>query len=90
MIDVLPPGCTKGAALAEWAALQGLKREEILAVGDNHNDLEMLEFAGIPVVMQNSVPELKSYGWHETHSNDDSGVAAAIERFAFSEAASCA
>ncbi len=90
MIDVLPPGCTKGAALAEWAALRGLQREEILAVGDNHNDLEMLEFAGIPVVMQNSVPELKSYGWHETHSNDDSGVAAAIERFALSEAASCA
>jgi Cof subfamily protein (haloacid dehalogenase superfamily) len=90
MLDVLPPGCTKGAALAAWASLQGLQRQEILAVGDNHNDLEMLEFAGIPVVMQNSVPELKSYGWHETHSNDESGVAAAIERFALSEAASCA
>ena len=90
MLDVLPPGCTKGAALAEWAALQGLQREEILAVGDNHNDLEMLEFAGIPVVMGNSVPELKSYGWHETDSNDENGVAAAIERFALREAASCA
>ena len=90
MLDVLPPGCTKGSALAEWAALQGLQREEILAVGDNHNDLEMLEFAGIPVVMQNCVPELKAYGWHETHSNDESGVAAAIERFALREAASCA
>jgi Cof subfamily protein (haloacid dehalogenase superfamily) len=90
MLDVLPPGCTKGAALAEWAAWQGFEREEILAVGDNHNDLEMLEFAGIPVVMQNSVPELKSYGWHETHSNDQNGVAAAIEKFALSEAASCA
>src|SRR6266404_8014345 len=90
MLDVLPPGCTKGAALAEWATLQGLKRSEILAIGDNHNDLEMLEFAGIPVVMQNCVPELKSYGWHETHSNDQSGVAAAIEKFALSEAASCA
>jgi Cof subfamily protein (haloacid dehalogenase superfamily) len=90
MLDVLPPGCTKGSALAEWAALQGLARSEILAVGDNHNDLEMLEFAGIPVVMQNCVPELKCYGWHETHSNDESGVAAAIEKFALSEAASCA
>ena len=78
MLDVLPPGCTKGSALAEWAALQGLQRYEILAVGDNDNDLEMLEFAGIPVVMQNSVPELKTYGWHETHSNDENGVAAAI------------
>ncbi len=89
MLDVLPPGCNKGAALAEWATFQGMRREEILAVGDNHNDLEMLEFAGIPVVMQNGVPELKSYGWHETHSNDESGVAAAIARFALSEAASC-
>jgi Cof subfamily protein (haloacid dehalogenase superfamily) len=89
MLDVLPPGCSKGAALAEWAALQGLQREEILAVGDNHNDIEMLEFAGIPVVMGNSVPELKSYGWHQTDSNDENGVAAAIERFALREAASC-
>src|SRR6266849_5095778 len=90
MLDVLPPGCTKGAALADWARSQGLHRDEILAVGDNHNDFEMLEFAGIAVVMQNCVPELKTYGWHETHSNDESGVAAAIERFALSEATSCA
>jgi Cof subfamily protein (haloacid dehalogenase superfamily) len=90
MLDVLPPGCTKGAALAEWAERQGLRREEILAIGDNHNDLEMLRFAGIPVVMQNSVPELKTFGWYETHSNDESGVAAAIERFALREAESCA
>jgi Cof subfamily protein (haloacid dehalogenase superfamily) len=90
MLDVLPQGCTKGAALADWAKAQGLQRDEILAIGDNHNDFEMLEFAGIAVVMQNSVPELKTYGWHETHSNDESGVAAAIERFALNEAASCA
>ena len=90
MIDVLPPGCTKGAALADWAQRQGLRREQILAIGDNHNDLEMLHFAGIPVVMGNCVPELKTYGWHETHSNDESGVAAAIERFALREAESCA
>jgi Cof subfamily protein (haloacid dehalogenase superfamily) len=87
MIDVLPADCTKGRTLAEWAARQGLHRNEILAVGDNHNDLEMLQFAGIPVVMRNGVPELKSFGWHETLSNDESGVAAAIERFALSEAA---
>jgi Cof subfamily protein (haloacid dehalogenase superfamily) len=87
MIDVLPADCTKGSSLAEWAARKGLHRDEILAVGDNHNDLEMLHFAGIPVVMGNGVPELKTFGWHETLSNDESGVAAAIERFALSEAA---
>ena len=70
--EILPcwMSCRRDAPKARrWQngrALQGLQREEILAVGDNHNDLEMLEFAGIPVVMGNSVPELKTYGWHET------------------------
>lgn len=82
MIDVIHPAVSKGAALAEWTASQGVPREEILAIGDNHNDLEMLSFAGVPVVMGNSVPELKERGWHVTRSNDEDGVAAAIERFA--------
>lgn len=64
-----------------------MAREEVLAIGDNHNDLEMLDFAGIPVVMGNGVPELKERGWHVTRSNDECGVAAAIERFALREAA---
>jgi Cof subfamily protein (haloacid dehalogenase superfamily) len=89
MLDVLPPGSTKGAALEEWAAKRGLRRDEILAIGDNHNDLEMLHFAGVPVVMGNCVPELRNYGWHETCSNDENGVAAAIERFALREAGPC-
>ncbi|MDP9340158.1 MAG: Cof-type HAD-IIB family hydrolase [Acidobacteriota bacterium] len=91
MIDVIRPDCSKGASLAEWADLRGIAREEILAIGDNHNDLEMLHFAGIPVVMANGVEELKCFGWHQTGSNDDDGVAAAIELFALKEAtASCA
>jgi Cof subfamily protein (haloacid dehalogenase superfamily) len=89
MIDVLNPICSKGAALAEWATLRGVKREEVLAIGDNHNDIEMLSFAGIPVVMGNGVAELKEFGWHETASNDEDGVAAAIEQFALREAARC-
>jgi hypothetical protein len=90
MLDVLPPGCSKGAALAEWAEKQGLRRDEILAIGDNHNDLEMLHFAGVPVVMGNCVPELRAFGWHETNSNDEGGVATAIERFALREVGPCA
>jgi Cof subfamily protein (haloacid dehalogenase superfamily) len=89
MIDVLNPVCSKGASLAEWATLRGLAREEVMAIGDNHNDLEMLTFAGIPVVMRNSVPELKTYGWYETSTNDENGVARAIEQFALREATSC-
>jgi hydroxymethylpyrimidine pyrophosphatase-like HAD family hydrolase len=89
MIDVINPVCSKGSSLAEWAALRGFTREEVMAIGDNHNDLEMLSFAGIPVVMGNSVPSLKTYGWHETGTNDENGVALAIEQFALREAAPC-
>jgi len=89
MIDVINPVCSKGSSLAEWAALRGFTREEVMAIGDNHNDLEMLSFAGIPVVMGNGVPSLKTYGWHETGTNDENGVALAIEQFALREAAPC-
>jgi Cof subfamily protein (haloacid dehalogenase superfamily) len=89
MIDVLNPTISKGFALAEYAAARELARDEVMAIGDNHNDLEMLTFAGIPVVMGNGVPELKNFGWHETLSNDEGGVAAAITRFALPEAAPC-
>lgn len=90
MIDVIHPSVSKGAALAEWAGLRGYSPAQILAIGDNHNDLEMLSFAGIPVVMENGVPELKVRGWHVTRSNDEDGVAEAIARFALREAPECA
>ena len=90
MMDILHPECSKGAALAEWAAMRGYDRGEVMAVGDNHNDMEMLSYAGIPIVMGNGVAELKNFGWHETTSNDENGVAVAIEQFALREAAACA
>jgi hypothetical protein len=82
MLDIIHPGCSKGATLAEWAGRRGYAREQVMAIGDNFNDVEMLEFAGLPVVMANSVPELKNRGWRETLSNDRAGVAAAIESYA--------
>ncbi|MGB6547113.1 MAG: Cof-type HAD-IIB family hydrolase [Candidatus Acidiferrales bacterium] len=82
LVDVIQAGCSKGATLAEWAAARGIPRESVMAIGDNLNDREMLSYAGVPVVMGNSVPELKSLGWAETLSNDESGVAHAIEAYA--------
>jgi hypothetical protein len=82
LADVVHPAVSKGATLAEWAAIQGYAREEIMAIGDNLNDREMLEFAGVPVVMGNCVPALRTIGWRETLSNDEAGVAAAIEAYA--------
>jgi Cof subfamily protein (haloacid dehalogenase superfamily) len=82
LADVVHPAVSKGATLAEWAALQRYKREEVMAIGDNLNDQEMLEFAGVPVVMGNCVAELKRSRWRETLSNDEAGVAAAICAYA--------
>lgn len=79
MIDVLNAGCSKGHALERWASHRGFRREEVMAVGDNHNDVEMLEFAGHPVIMGNACEELLGRGWTVTRGNDDCGVAAAVD-----------
>jgi Cof subfamily protein (haloacid dehalogenase superfamily) len=79
MIDVLNTGCSKGHALERWAAYRGYRREEVMAVGDNHNDVEMLEFAGYPVIMGNACEELRARGWRVTRGNHECGVAAAVE-----------
>jgi Cof subfamily protein (haloacid dehalogenase superfamily) len=79
MIDVLNSGCSKGHALERWAAHRGYGREEVMAVGDNHNDVEMLEFAGYPVIMGNACEELRNRGWTVTRGNDECGIAAAVD-----------
>jgi Cof subfamily protein (haloacid dehalogenase superfamily) len=79
MVDVLNTGCSKGHALERWSAHRGYGREEVMAVGDNHNDVEMLEFAGHPVIMGNACAELRGRGWTVTRGNDACGVAAAVE-----------
>jgi Cof subfamily protein (haloacid dehalogenase superfamily) len=81
MVDVVTEGCSKGSALAAWSAHQGVARAEVMAMGDNLNDLQMLEFAGLPVIMGNALPELKARGWTVTGRNDDAGVAQAINRY---------
>jgi Cof subfamily protein (haloacid dehalogenase superfamily) len=85
LVDVSAPAATKGKAL-EWRASQlGLTRDEVMAVGDNFNDLEMLEFAGTAVVMENAVDGLLARGWHVTGHHDDAGLAQAIRRFALAQ-----
>jgi hypothetical protein len=83
ILDLLPPGCSKGAALDSLARIRGLERNQIMAIGDNLNDLEMLEYAGRAVVMANASEEVLALamrrGWEVTASNDDDGVALAVE-----------
>lgn len=79
LFDVTAGGCSKGATLADWAARRQVHPAEVMAVGDNLNDRDMLEFAGHPVVMGNAVAELKALGWPLTASHDEAGLARAIE-----------
>jgi Cof subfamily protein (haloacid dehalogenase superfamily) len=85
LVDVLGAGVTKGTTLAEWARSLGFTREAVMAVGDNYNDREMLAYAGIGVAMGNSVAELLHGAFHVTGTNDEAGLAQAIERFALED-----
>jgi Cof subfamily protein (haloacid dehalogenase superfamily) len=80
IVDVLNQGCSKGHALERWANHRGIPREQVMAIGDNYNDIEMLAFAGLPFIMGNAAEELRRNGWAVTLPNDQSGVAAAIEQ----------
>jgi Cof subfamily protein (haloacid dehalogenase superfamily) len=80
ILDALSATASKGASLAAIANKHGVAREEVMAVGDNHNDLTMLRYAGIGVVMANAEDELKLMGFELTSSNEEDGVAQAIER----------
>ncbi len=83
ILDILPPGCNKGVALARLAERRGIPREAVMAVGDNWNDLEMLRWAGQPVLMRNASTLLREEavrsGWQITATNDEDGAALALE-----------
>ena len=86
LLDVTAPAATKGEALARRAAALGIGREQVMAIGDNLNDVGMLDFAGCPVLMGNAAPALRARPWALTASHDDAGVAQAMDRFLQSSA----
>jgi HAD superfamily hydrolase (TIGR01484 family) len=83
IVDVLPAGCSKGNALLDLALERGVAKEEILAIGDNWNDVSMLEAAGSAVLMANAPEDLKkagvARGWTVGGHNAEDGVAVAVE-----------
>ena len=81
VITVMPSGVNKGDGLRRLALLLGIDLSEVMAVGDNLNDLEMLDVAGLGVAMGNAAPETRARADYVTASVDDEGVARAIERF---------
>jgi HAD superfamily hydrolase (TIGR01484 family) len=82
IVDILPAGCSKGAALLRLAEARGFGADQIMAIGDNWNDLSMLEVAGFPVLMGNAPADLQATarerGWISTCGHDLDGVAEAI------------
>jgi hypothetical protein len=88
LVDVNGAGCSKGSTLARWVERRGWTPSEVLAIGDNLNDLEMLTFAGTAVIMGNASGALRARAdarWHQTGSNDEDGLATAIRDLALTD-----
>jgi hydroxymethylpyrimidine pyrophosphatase-like HAD family hydrolase len=90
IVDLLPAGCSKGSAVLGLAGSRGIAREEILAIGDNWNDVSMLEAAGSAVLMANAPEDLKdaglARGWVMGAHHAEDGVAIAVEAALAAEA----
>lgn len=79
-IEIMPKDANKGTALAFLAQSLGLRREQVMAMGDAENDLSMLEYAYHSVAMANGTEKIKSVCRYQTMSNDECGVAKMIDR----------
>jgi len=84
IVDLLPPGVSKGWALERLAGRLGVDRKETMAIGDNWNDVDMLEWAGQGVMMGNAADDLRTMarlrGWKQAPLNDHDGVAVVLEQ----------
>ncbi|PKM87534.1 MAG: Cof-type HAD-IIB family hydrolase [Firmicutes bacterium HGW-Firmicutes-12] len=78
-LEIANKEATKGLALAELAKSLELDSSQVMAIGDSWNDLDMLEYAGIGVAMENAMADVKKVAQYVTRSNEDDGVAEAIE-----------
>jgi Cof subfamily protein (haloacid dehalogenase superfamily) len=83
ILDLLPAGVSKGRALQRLAARLGVERKETMAIGDNWNDVDMLEWAGQGVIMGNAAADLRALGklrgWKQAPPNGQDGVAVVLE-----------
>lgn len=75
------PEATKGNAVKKLADKLGIKQSEIMAIGDNGNDISMIEYAGYGVAMKNAIPEVKAVAKYDTLTNNEDGVAYAVQKF---------
>ncbi len=81
--DVTADQVSKSAAIDRYAREKGIATSEIICFGDNYNDIDMLQYAGLGIAVANGVEPLKEAADYVTGSNNDDGVAKAIEKFVF-------
>lgn len=81
LLDINAPNASKGEAALRLAAKYNIEPHEIVAIGDNENDISMLKVCGLPLTLENARDSVKKIAKHVTKSNNSSGVADAIERF---------
>lgn len=82
-IELVPKGIDKAQSLNRLLELIGLSTNDMIAFGDGYNDLSMLKLAGVGVAMANAVPEVRAEADFITKSNEEDGVAFAIEKFCY-------
>lgn len=81
LLDIMLEGVTKWSGIAELAQHLGIPGERIMVFGDNENDLEMLQKAGISVAMGNAEPEIKAVAKHVTDTNDQEGIYTFLSKY---------
>ncbi|WP_051533963.1 Cof-type HAD-IIB family hydrolase [Desulfitibacter alkalitolerans] len=79
-LEILNPEATKGKGLAAVVKRLAIDRKNVMAIGDNENDIEMFKYAGYAVVMANADDHVKAHADYVTKNNNDDGVAEAIEK----------
>lgn len=84
-LEILDPKATKGESVKELAEYLNIKQEEVMAIGDNENDLSMIKYAGIGVAMGNAVESVKAIANKITLTNDEHGVAHAINEWVLND-----
>ncbi|MTI58432.1 MAG: HAD family phosphatase [Firmicutes bacterium] len=80
-LEIMDKAASKAAAIEKLAANYGVERNEIIAIGDNYNDLNMIEYAGLGVAMGNAPEAVKEQADEITSSNDNDGVARIIYKY---------
>ncbi|MFF2484630.1 Cof-type HAD-IIB family hydrolase [Paenibacillus sp. NPDC058071] len=81
LVQIMPKSASKEQAVQVVLSEIGVKSENVMVFGDDFNDLGLFQMSGFPVAMENAIVELKNCAAHVTDSNDNDGVAVAIERF---------